>query len=164
MGYPRHGLRQPLAKGLRKAPWLAALLRYLYRLILPRFSAGVVGVILNANDEVLLVEHVFHPQYPWGLPGGWLGANEHPDEALKRELREEADLEIEVANLLLVESVRHFRHLDIAYLCQTEHKVGDLSAELLDFRWVALDGLPTEMAPFHRAALAEAKRQKNFED
>jgi 8-oxo-dGTP diphosphatase len=140
------------------------MLRYVYRLGQPRFSAGVVGVILNANNEVLLVEHVFHPRYPWGLPGGWLGANEHPIEALKRELREEASLDISVENLLLVTTVQHFRHLDIAFLCRAESKVGDLNSELLDFRWTALDALPHEMAPFHRAAIAEAMRQKKFED
>jgi ADP-ribose pyrophosphatase YjhB (NUDIX family) len=161
---PRQILQRPLAYGLRKAPWLANNLRYLYRIGQPRFSAGVVGVILNANQEVLLVEHVFHPQYPWGLPGGWLGANEHPIEALKRELCEEAGLEIMVKDLLLIGRGEHFRHLDMAYLCQPENKVGELSSELLDFRWTALDSLPDNLAPFHRAAITEAKRRKKFED
>jgi ADP-ribose pyrophosphatase YjhB (NUDIX family) len=164
VAHPRLELRQPLAYGLQKAPWLAELLRRLYRLGQVRFSAGVVGVIWNTNHEILLVKHVFHPQHPWGLPGGWLRANENPIEALRRELREEAELEIVVEGLLLVANGQHFRHLDIAYLCRPENAVGELSAELLAFRWTALDGLPHEMAPFHQAAIAEAKRQWKFED
>jgi 8-oxo-dGTP diphosphatase len=164
VAYPWLELRQPLANGLRRVPWLAEMLRRLYRLGQPRFTAGVVGVIWNASHEILLVEHVFHPQHPWGLPGGWLQANEHPVDALKRELREEANLEVVVEGLLLVSRAERFHHLDIAYLCQPGNTVGELSAELLDFRWTALDSLPREMAPFHRAAIAEAKRQRKFED
>jgi 8-oxo-dGTP diphosphatase len=163
VAYPRSRLQRSLAYGFRKAPWLIDVLRRLYRLGLPRFSAGVVGVIMNANDEILLVEHVFHPRYPWGLPGGWLGANEHPSEALKRELCEEAGLEIVIEDLLLVERWPHFQHLDVAYLCRPENAVGDLNAELLDFRWAALDDLPPKMSPFHRAAIAQARRQMKVE-
>jgi 8-oxo-dGTP diphosphatase len=163
VAYPRLELQQPLANGLRRVPWLAEMLRRLYRLGQPRFTAGVVGVIQNANHEILLVEHVFHPQHPWGLPGGWLQANEHPIDALRRELREEANLEIKVKGLLQVSRGEHFRHLDIAYLCQPENKVGELSVELLGFSWTALDDLPHAMAPFHRAAIAEARRQMKVE-
>ena len=45
---------------------------------------------LMTQGQVLLVEHVFHPYAPWGLPGGWIDRNESPSQtAVIRELQEE---------------------------------------------------------------------------
>ena len=69
----------------------------------PAFLVGVVGVVLNERGEILLLEHVFHRAYPWGLPGGWMDRGESSDQTLRRELREEVELEIEIGELLAIE-------------------------------------------------------------
>ena len=45
---------------------------------------------MGEGGEVLFVEH---PERGWEIPGGHLEANESPDEALVREVREETGLE-----------------------------------------------------------------------
>ena len=140
---------------------------HVMRLILhwtqPRFTAGVVGVVLNAQDEVLLVEHVFHPQDPWGLPGGWLGRGESPASALMRELQEETGIRVTIVCPLLMETGHYFRtHLDMAFLCHAEGDVAALSSELLDYRWTGLDEVPP-MLPFHEAAVRAAQAQRKTE-
>ena len=60
-----------IATVLRKNTWLGIPLHGLIRLSRPKYTMGAVGVLFNARGQVLLVEHVFHPKTPWGLPGGW---------------------------------------------------------------------------------------------
>jgi len=119
-----------------------------------RFSAGVVGVVLNVHGEILIVEHVFHPECPWGLPGGWLNPGEAPQDGLRREMLEELGIAVEVGQPLLVNTGYSSRtHLDISFLCQTNSAAISLSSELLDFRWVTPATLP-RMKPFHTASVA----------
>lgn len=120
-----------------------------------RFTAGVVGVVQNEAGAVLLVEHVFHAPDAWGLPGGWIDRHETPQEALKREMREELGLEVTVLEPVLVGHGGLSAHIDIAFWCRAENEVGRLSAELLDHRWAAGSDLPP-MPPFHQAAVSAA--------
>lgn len=147
-------MRRAVAGLIRRAPWIAVSARWLYRLGQPRFSAGVVGVVLNAQSEVLLVEHVFHPYHPWGLPGGWVDRREDPSETLIREMREELELQVDVGPVLLVK-LDYDNHIDMAFLCRQVGPIGVLSAELLSYRWTPLDDLPS-LQPFHHLAIQRA--------
>lgn len=143
-----------IAAAIKHFPFVLSLLHTLVRLTRPRFTAGVTGVLFNSLGEVLIVEHVYHSYPQWGLPGGYLDRGEDPHEAIAREMREEVDLNVEVGRLLLVERGDR-SHMDIAYLCHSSGSVGELSAELLDYRWVIPDQLPT-LRRFHRKAISEA--------
>lgn len=138
-------------------------MRFGLQVVQPRFTAGVVGVVMNREEKILLVEHVFHPQTPWGLPGGWLERGEAPILALQRELREETGIQVSICYPLLIETGYYYRtHLDIAFLCRAESDVSCLSSELLDYRWASLDDLPP-MLPFHRAAILSSQYQRKPE-
>ena len=144
-----------LATTLRRFPWIVSFARALYSLSRPRFTMGVVGVLFNAEGRVLLVEHVFHPYLPWGLPGGWVERNERPGESLLRELREELEIEATLGPLLLIDNLEP-DHLDIAYMCSSASPVGKLSYELLGYKWVDPAALPPTHE-FHRQAIARAQ-------
>lgn len=151
-----------IAAFLKRVPWLSFTAQYVWRFVFqPWVTAGVVGVVLNDAGQLLLVEHVFHPKYPWGLPGGWMGRSEDPDETIRREVREETGMRIQVIRPLLVMRSRFVRrHLDMAYLCYAPPDAGHitLSEELLSYRW--LD--PAEvlrqyrMIYFHRLVIETA--------
>jgi ADP-ribose pyrophosphatase YjhB (NUDIX family) len=147
-------LKRRLAQVLRRVPWLVSVARVPFRLTQAHFSVGVVGVILNDAGRILLVEHVYHPSQPWGLPGGWLAPGENPADGLRREVQEETGLHADILEPLLVEAQCR-GHLDIAYLCRSEDDVVSLSGELLGYRWVSLDVVPP-LLPFHRAAILAA--------
>jgi 8-oxo-dGTP diphosphatase len=134
---------------LLRRPRIAQMMRYTFRQLQGWFTAGVVGVVINSDREVLIVEHVFHPEWPWGLPGGWLGRGESPRQGLQRELHEETGLSVRVLRPILIDNGFYFRtHLDISFLCIAENDVQALSSELLDYRWVKPGELP-EMVSFH---------------
>lgn len=147
-------MRRQFAQLIRQMPFLMRVPYMAYRFIQPKFSVGVVGVVMNASQEILLVEHVFHPKLAWGLPGGWTDANESPQITIIRELKEELGLTVEVDSLLLADKTK-YRHIDFAYLCVTDDEVSSLSYELLNYNWVAYDDLPI-INPFHLAAIDAA--------
>lgn len=146
-----------LARVLQRLPWLVVIARVLWRFWQAKFTAGAVGVVFNGSGQVLLVEHVFHPYAPWGLPGGWVDRREPPAETVRRELHEELALQVRVDAVVLAD-LDFGDHLDFAYLCQASGDVGALSRELLSYQWCSLDALPKLQTFHYRAIQAAADR------
>ena len=153
---PSKALRRRILNFIQRIPRVFALIFYVYRFFQPKYTVGVIGIIVNEKGEVLLVEHVFHPERPWGMPGGWIGRNEDPAAAVKREIREELSMDVSIKQLLHTAKTQR-NHLDVAYLCEPQGEVGTLSYELLNYRWTKFEDLPT-LYKFHTEALEEAKR------
>lgn len=62
-----------------------------------------VGGVIHKDGKFLMVRRRFEPNKGrWALPGGLLELGEDPEEAAKREVREELGLEVEVEGLLQV--------------------------------------------------------------
>jgi nucleoside triphosphatase len=109
------------------------------------YPEPVVGAfILNKNDEVLLIQQAkWSNQYC--IPGGHIELNESIESALKREVREEVGLDIEVIRLFGVQEsicskqfhqAKHFIFLD--YLCRSiSENVQIDHREAQDFIWVS---------------------------
>ena len=70
------------------------------RLSHPRFAVTAGAIITDDSGRVLLLKHRFRPGTGWGMPGGFMEEGEQPEEALRRELREEIGLEVEEVNCL----------------------------------------------------------------
>jgi len=73
----------------------------------------------------------------WEFPGGKIMAGETPEECLRRELREELDIDIEVGDLLY--STQHvYNHIAVElYFYEITYLSGEIKLkEYHDIRWV----------------------------
>src|ERR1044072_5231387 len=77
-----------------------------------RFAVTAGGVISDEGGRVLLLRHVLRKGSGWGIPGGFLEAGEQPEEAVRRELREETGLELEGVELAFVRRLSHVRQVE----------------------------------------------------
>ncbi len=63
-----------------------------------RKPAGTGIILLNRRNEVLMILRDDNPSIPypnlWDLPGGHVEPGETPEEAIRREMREEIELEL----------------------------------------------------------------------
>lgn len=96
--------------------------------------------ILHRDGDILLAVHSsFWRKTPrrWGLPGGGIEWGEHPEKAVRRELREELDLE--VGELTPVGRFDYKRAAHMVYAAETDVRDFDWDdTELLDLRWFTL--------------------------
>lgn len=60
------------------------------------FNLRVYGVLINANKQVLVSDELIRGSYITKFPGGGLEFGESTRDCLKREFKEEMDLEVEV--------------------------------------------------------------------
>lgn len=107
-------------------------------LLLPKHLLGVVAVILNERNELLLFKHSYHLHKPWGLPGGWVSAGERPTCAIVREIKEESGCDVDVLRLLLACESPRRNHLTLVFLCSRPRGEFIPSVEVTNFRYVPL--------------------------
>jgi NAD+ diphosphatase len=63
------------------------------------------AIIENEKGEILLVKRKIEPMKGyWDLPGGFINANESLEASIKRELKEELNIDVEVNNIIGVYS------------------------------------------------------------
>lgn len=145
--------KEGIARLVRRPPF-NRLLTLGVRLFVPRQRVGVALVTFNADEEILLLRHVFHTANPWGLPGGWLARNESPDDGLRREVREELSLGVTLGPPIQLSHETYPPHLVVAYAGQLDPGPMRLNGEILEARWFRLDSLPRPLWPFAERAIA----------
>ena len=119
-----------------------------------------LGVIENQEGRFLVAQRVGnrHLSGLWELPGGKFEDNETPVEALKREIKEETGLDIEVKELLpnVNHAYTHFKIKISTYVCY----IIDGKLKILDqrpYRWIALNEIKELAFP-----VANRKIFKNY--
>lgn len=113
---------------------------------------GVAAAIWNARREVLVIRRTQPPRLgEWSLPGGKVEFGEPLAAALRREIREETRLEIEIVKLIdVVETINdagakgtHFVLID--YAARVVSGEARAASDAADATWVAsadLDSYP----------------------
>ncbi|HVF89096.1 MAG TPA: NUDIX domain-containing protein [Blastocatellia bacterium] len=121
-----------------------------------RFTVTAGAVVIDREGRVLLLKHVFRAGSGLGIPGGFISKGEQPEEAIRRELREEVDLEIEEPELAFVRTQKHINQVEIIFLCRPSGPARTSSFEIKTLGWFALDSLPRELSRDQRSIIARA--------
>lgn len=128
------------------------------KIVVARHRAGVKLVCFDDDDRILFLRHVFHPEAPWDLPGGWLDRNESPAECALRELGEETGLEAVLGPVVQITRESFPAHIGITYMARLSSVRTEpiLSPEILEATWLALDELPEGLRTTTRLAIDTA--------
>jgi 8-oxo-dGTP diphosphatase len=110
-----------------------------------RFTATAGALIFDAENRILLLDHVFRPDSGWGIPGGFLNQGEQPEAGLRRELREEVGLELDAVELLFTRSLHRPRQIEIYFRAKATGTPRPCSFEIKRAEWFPLDALPEEL-------------------
>ena len=110
-----------------------------------RFHITVKGIVVF-KQKVLLMKRV-RPSSDglgyWELPGGGLEYGETPNEALKREVKEETGLTIDVVKpaYTFTKIRKDYQTVGIGYLASTDDDHVSISFEHTDYKWCSIDEL-----------------------
>lgn len=135
-----------------------------------RLEPGVAAVVLNAPGDVLLVKR--RDNGLWGLPSGHVERGETVAEAVKREVREETGLDVEVERLIGVYSdpasqVFHYpsgevvQFVTLSFLCRVVG--GTLCAdgvESSEVKFFKPSELPHDILTMHPLWLKDAQADR----
>jgi 8-oxo-dGTP diphosphatase len=149
-------LKDLLAKVWRGSP--AGVRRLGVWLAEPRFTVTAGAVVVDVEGRVLLLKHVYRRGSGWGIPGGFMEKGEQPEAAIRRELREEAGLEVEDARLINVRTIAGAQQVEILFLARARRgaEARAVSAEVSAVGWFERDALPPELSKDQRRLIALA--------
>jgi len=138
--------------------------RWTVRMSHPRFAVTAGAIISDDNGRVLLLKHRFRPGSGWGLPGGFIEKDEQPADAIRRELREEIEMEISEPEVFAVRAFKEPKQIEIVFCCQALGDTGTKNFEIQYAGWFQLDelpaALPQDQAALIRNAFADGARRR----
>jgi len=127
----------------RRLPvWLR---RRVVRTLSPSFTVGAMCFIERSDGALLLVRHTYRDR--WGVPGGLLQKGEDVDVGVRREVREEVGLDIELLGEPAVVVDAAPQRVDVVFRAaladgQDPDAVQLGSAEIVEARWFGPAELP----------------------
>jgi ADP-ribose pyrophosphatase YjhB (NUDIX family) len=133
--------------------------RWGVRLTQPRFTVTAGAVIRDERGRVLLLRHVFRRGSGWGIPGGFLARGEQPDEAVRRELREETGLALEEVELAFVRTLARPHQVEVIFRCRVRAAAlagRKDSLEIDRAEWFERDALPEGIGDDQRRLIERA--------
>jgi 8-oxo-dGTP pyrophosphatase MutT (NUDIX family) len=129
-----------------------------YFLLARGMTLGVRAVVLDADNRVFLVRHSYVAG--WYLPGGGVDFGETMEQAMRRELKEEGDIDLtgEAAlhGIFLNSHVSRRDHVAVYIVRQfRQERLPAPNREIVESGFFALDALPEGTTPGTRLRLAE---------
>jgi ADP-ribose pyrophosphatase YjhB (NUDIX family) len=120
-----------------------------------KFIVGVGVLIVDDEERVLLFQHSYRTQYPWGLPSGWLKRGETPMDAIVREVYEESGYRVKVLQPFEINTGIHdLPNLHLVFLGELlDGAAFRPSAEVVAARFFSREELP-RLIPDQQAIIA----------
>jgi len=146
-----------LAGAWKGAPWFVR--RAGVWLTQPRFTVTAGVVVSDERGRVLLLCHTLRGGSGWGVPGGFIARGEQPEEAVRREVREETGLELEAVELAFVRTLRHAQQVECIF--RGRMRAAALQGQQSSFEveraeWFSRDSLPPDLGSDQRRLIERA--------
>jgi len=127
----------------------------------------VVDGIIWEREKILLVKRWVYPFIGyWCLPGGHVEYGEKVEEAIKREMKEELGIPVNIKKLVGVYSDPkrdpRYHTVSIAYFLSKERGKIHLNEEASEFRFFPLNGLPKKIGFDHCQIISDFKKTRRY--
>ncbi|MBS1595566.1 MAG: NUDIX domain-containing protein [Bacteroidetes bacterium] len=128
-------------------------------------GVGVGGIIVNDEHKILLLLRNKNPEKGcWSIPGGRVEFGEDVEDAIKREVKEELNISVEIVRLLRV--TNHILEDKKVHWLSPAFELKYKSGELMNcepdshstFKWFSLDSLPANITITTRLALESFRK------
>lgn len=118
----------------------------------------VVSIILHKDGKALMLQRAHEPfKAFWVLPGGFIGYEETPEEAIKREAKEETGLEITINGIVgayRIDNDPRGVHIDIIFYGTLNGEI-EINKDSKSWQYFSPEQLPDKIAYKHREAIAD---------
>ncbi|MFA5134231.1 MAG: NUDIX hydrolase [Patescibacteria group bacterium] len=117
------------------------------------------AIITNGAGQVLLAKRAREPRLGfWDLPGGFLEDGEDPQAGVRREIREELGIDIDIIKIIgiYIDSYGHgstVHTLNIDYACTVRSGLLRPMDDVAEVRWFSPDAIPWDRLAFRHLAI-----------
>lgn len=125
----------------------------------PTPKIDIRGILLDEQNRVLMVEEKLDPGR-WSIPGGWADVGFTPSEVIKKEMKEETGLDVEVVRVLAVYDKKCHPHpqeafytYKIVFLCKKISGELKNTFDIEDVKFFHINELP----PLSEARIVESQ-------
>lgn len=123
----------------------------------------VTSILLHKDGKILMIQRQREPlRNYWVLPGGFLKSAEIAENAVKRETKEETDLDITIKGTIgtyLIDNDPRGMHLDVIFYGTADGEI-KLSEEDKKWQYFSPNKLPEHIAYKHREAILDWSKNK----
>ncbi|QUL37866.1 NUDIX hydrolase [Erythrobacter sp. JK5] len=147
-----HGIERLLPAPIHRALLpIAHRIRHRWRLWRKAELVGCCVVIGDRTGNVLLLRHSYGPQV-WALPGGGIGAGEEPEDAARREVREELGIALDAMQSLgtIEEEISGSRHRAHLFAATSDARPRPDLREVVEARFFPTHSLPEPLGRITR--------------
>lgn len=118
-------------------------------------AAAVVAIILDDEGRILLTRRGREPFKDWlDLPGGFVDPGEAAEDALRREMKEELGIDVELVRFLCshpneyVFSKYKVRTTDLCFVCRMKQKPTSCADDVEAFEWLRPEDIDISKVAF----------------
>lgn len=126
-----------------------------------------VKAIIEKEGKILIIKRAGSEdcfKEMWDIPGGGMKFGETPEEALKREVKEETNLEIEIVKPVRIwtffKNNKNTQVIGVTMLCKYKDGRVKLGEEHVDFKWIKPEEI--ENYNIHEGIKKDVKTVFNF--
>ena len=109
----------------------------------PKITRVTAAILIN-DEKIMIAKRKSSGKLPnkWEFPGGKIENNETPEQCLRREMKEEFDIDVSVGEYL-GSSIYYYDHISIELMAyRTYWEKGEIDLKDHDeFKWISLEQL-----------------------
>jgi 8-oxo-dGTP diphosphatase len=120
----------------------------------PKHSVSVAGIVIRDDGRILTIQR--RDNQHWEPPGGVLELDETFEAGVRREVREETGVHVEVERLTGAYKNLSRGIVALVFRCRPHNDAANSTAEAKNVRWLTIDEVTEHMDPAYAVRVTDA--------